>query len=287
MKAEAFCPAHVTGFFKAEERGSLGAGFCLELGVYTEVEAGPGSGTGISVRGRGSDLAVSEWVAEKFRKISGFGGRLEVRHELEVPPGYGLGCSAAAALSLSYALDEALGAGLGHEKAASVAHEAELACKTGLGDVLAAYHGGFEIRTSAGGPGRGAVQKMDSADLAAAVACFAPVPTSSFMKDRMHTINGLGGEMVRELRRGGGAGRFQDMSMEFAEHAGMDTPRVRRAADVLRGAGLRCGVAMVGETVFALDSRSRVELAARRLRELPGAEVLVSGIGRGARSGRR
>jgi len=45
MRGMAFCPAHVTGFFKAEldeknnieEIGSLGAGFSIEKGVKTTV----------------------------------------------------------------------------------------------------------------------------------------------------------------------------------------------------------------------------------------------------------
>lgn len=285
MEAKAFCPAHVTGFFKAEEGGSLGAGFSTEAGVLTQVRACAGSGTEVSASGYGcADLSVSRRVAGRFRELSGFGGRLEVRHRLGVPAGYGLGCSAAAALSLAYALDGALGTGLGRERAALAAHEAEIECKTGLGDVLAAYHGGFEIRTSAGGPGSGRVSRMDWPGLVAVIACFAPVPTARFMKEKMGGINGLGGRMVRELARGGGAGRFQEMSMEFAAHAGMDTARVRRAARALGSAGYGCGVAMVGETVFSLVPASEAGAAARILRAQRPAALIVSGIdGRGAR----
>ena len=47
MRGLAFCPAHVTGFFKAEvanqlqlpeELGSVGAGFSIEDGVTTKVQ---------------------------------------------------------------------------------------------------------------------------------------------------------------------------------------------------------------------------------------------------------
>ena len=256
----------------------------MGLGVTTEAEALSGSGTSIEARGREcADLSVSECVAGRFRDIAGFGGRLEIRHELGVPPGYGLGCSAAAALSLAYALDEALGTDLGMERAAAVAHEAELECRTGLGDVLAAWRGGFEIRTVAGGPGKGRVSSAGLPGTAAVVACIAPVPTKEFMRDRMGGINGLGGKMVTELSRGGGLARFHRMSFEFAEHAGLATARVRRAARVLRSAGLGCGVAMIGETVFCLAPALRAGEAARALRSSLGAEVLVSGVGGGAR----
>ncbi len=281
---KAFCPAHVTGFFKAEEGGSLGAGFSIELGVTTEVSASEGEGTEILVRGRKpGDLRVSEHVAGRFRQMSGFAGKLRITHELGVPVGYGLGCSAAAALSLAYALDAALGTNLGRQGAARVAHEAEIECRTGLGDVLAAYHGGFEIRVSAGAPGRGRIVKMPHGGVRAVIACFAPVPTTEFIKNRMSGINGLGGRMVSELLRGGGAKRFQEMSLEFAEYIDVMTPRMRRAAGVLRDYG--CGVAMFGETVFALVPAREAEGARRRLcGRYPEAEVLECGIdGRGAR----
>ena len=47
MEATAFCPAHVTGFFKAhlddnqnnlEKVGSMGAGFSIKQGVTTRVK---------------------------------------------------------------------------------------------------------------------------------------------------------------------------------------------------------------------------------------------------------
>ena len=47
MEAQAFCPAHVTGFFKAhlddnqsnlENLGSMGAGFSIKQGVTTKVK---------------------------------------------------------------------------------------------------------------------------------------------------------------------------------------------------------------------------------------------------------
>jgi len=48
MRAKAFSPAHITGFFKAEleeedpnQLGSLGAGFSIEKGVKTTVNVRP------------------------------------------------------------------------------------------------------------------------------------------------------------------------------------------------------------------------------------------------------
>ena len=117
---------------------------------------------------------------------------LDITHEIGIPVGYGLGCSAAAALSLALALNKAIGAGYTREQAGTIAHNAEVRCRTGLGDVLAAYHGGFEIRTAPGAPGIGAVKKMQSGGCEAVIACFEPVSTPDFLRDKMESINGNG-----------------------------------------------------------------------------------------------
>jgi len=43
-----------------------------------------------------------------------------------------------------------------------IAHNAEVNCKTGLGDVLASFHGGFEVRVKPGAPGIGTVEKIST-----------------------------------------------------------------------------------------------------------------------------
>ena len=316
---EAFCPAHVTGFFKAEEgsdsagedgRGSLGAGFSIALGVRTRVSGARiergGHGPGrlrISTTGYApEDTAVSREVVAEFERASG-GARLsaDIRHEIGVPVGYGLGCSSAAALSLALALGEALGCGMQAEQAGRIAHRAEIRCRTGLGDVLAAYHGGFEVRTRAGAPGVGRVRRAGAAaaaaegpgcgleGTAAVIGCFSPVSTRRFIDERLAGINGLGGAMVERMAGpGGDMGAFQEMSMEFARHIGVVTPRMAAAAAGLRGAGIKCGVALFGETVFALATGGAGEEEGERAAEILagcGCATIRTEIGGPARAG--
>ena len=84
---------------------------------------------------------------------------MNIEHEISIPVGYGLGSSSAVALSLSLALDQALNTKLDKNTIGQIAHNAEVNCKTGLGDVLASFHGGFEIRVKPGAPGIGTVTK--------------------------------------------------------------------------------------------------------------------------------
>ena len=76
MQAVAFCPGHITGFFKAEIeqvkpelQGSIGAGFCIKEGVTTKVRIlhSDKPDFKIKVTGYQSDnTQVSEFVISEF-----------------------------------------------------------------------------------------------------------------------------------------------------------------------------------------------------------------------------
>lgn len=260
MRGVAFCPAHVTAFFGpvagADElrTGSVGAGFSVSAGVRTAVEARGAPAPRRSVRATGRaapDTAVSDAVISEYEAIAGTPLDVAAVHGAGVPAGYGLGSSAAVALSLSLALNEALGTGLSRERAAQVAHAAEIRCKTGLGDVAGALGGGMEVRVSAGAPGVARVRRADS-DARAVIACYAPVDTRRYIERRLRSINGLGGRMASEMRSPDDAAALQSMSARFAAHIGAVTPRMRAAMGALGAEGIACGVALLGQTVFAL-----------------------------------
>lgn len=349
-QAAAFCPAHITGFFKAfagshvdggraqrgedradwrQEAGSTGAGFSLAVGVTTRVGLTDARGAGRLRRAGGArapavdtdgadgdvtaantaattpsyvitttgydtdDTALSEITIQRFLQAAGrrgatvpAGSVLDVRHEISVPVGYGLGCSGAVALSLAYALNDALGAGMTREELSGIAHAAEIECRTGLGDVLASYHGGFEVRVKPGAPGVGRVESIPAGDVTVLVLCMAPISTRRFIAERLPHINGLGGKMIGRLRRSRDYAHFEDMSLEFAEYVGVVTPRMRRVINALRGAGIRCGVALFGETIFCMvEAGGAAEARAEQiLRNCGSGHVIKSGIDRrGAR----
>jgi pantoate kinase len=264
MKGVAFCPAHVTGFFKAEIgknqsspefSGSLGAGFSLVDGVTTSVQVTPSdsSSVEISISGHQPDnTMVSEFVVNEFlNKINNKNFNLKISHNVSIPVGYGLGCSGAVALSLAMALNDALDAKMTREEVGQLAHRAEVICKTGLGDVLASYHGGFEIRTKPGAPGIGSLKKIDS-DSKVIMICFAPISTKKFIEEKIEMINGLGGKMVNKLLETNDSNDFQDMSVEFAKYVQVMTPRMERVISDLQSNGIKCGVALFGETIFSI-----------------------------------
>jgi len=291
MEAKAFCPAHITGFFKAhledsqndlESLGSMGAGFSIKQGVTTRViisvKNNQQSNFHILTKGYQSDKTdVSEYVLNEFLKLGKFSDKFfDIEHEILIPVGYGLGSSSAVALSLSYALDQALDTKLDKTRIGQIAHNAEVNCKTGLGDVLASYHGGFEIRIKPGAPGIGCVEKIIAAKIAIMMICFSPISTNKFIKERLSQINGLGGKMVNKLLESKNYEQFQDMSLEFAKYVDVMTPRMQKLVDELSQNNIKCGIALFGETVFSMIPKEKENDVLKILGKYPEGLIIKS-----------
>ena len=293
MRGVAFCPAHITGFFKAdleseslESKGSLGAGFSIQDGVTTTVQVRESDKKDFQLKITGykpDNTLVSEFVIKKFLDLINENYFVDVHHDISVPVGYGLGCSAAVALSLSLALDQALGTQLSKTQIGQIAHNAEIVCKTGLGDVLAAFHGGFEIRTKSGAPGIGSVEKIDTEYNSVIMICFAPISTPEFLRDKLSSINGLGGKMVHKLLASRDTNEFQDMSLEFAKYIKVVTPKMQQVIDELEKNGIKCGVALFGETIFVLSTFELENKVLNILKKYDGVVIKSKIDGFGAR----
>ena len=289
MMATAFCPAHITGFFKAEldkedskQLGSLGAGFSIQKGVKTTVTVREKtkhdiSDFAIKVNGfESGDMRVSELVLSRFSVKGKF---IDVTHDIDVPVGYGFGCSAAVALSLSIALNDALDCKLTKIQVAQIAHDIEIECRTGLGDVLASYHGGFEVRVKPGAPGIGQVKKINSKEKRdVIIICFNPISTKKFLKEKISSINGLGGKMVKKLIESNDTEEFQDMSLKFAKYVNVVTPKMNQVINLLHKNGIKCGVALFGETVFSLVTKDEKNKVKALLKQFDDGLIITSKI---------
>ena len=287
--ATAFCPAHITGFFKAEldkedskQLGSLGAGFSIQKGVKTTVAVRDKTKHDISdftikVDGfESGDMRVSELVLNRFSVKGKF---IDVTHDIDVPVGYGFGCSAAVALSLAIALNDALDCKLTKIQVAQIAHNIEIECRTGLGDVLASYHGGFEIRVKPGAPGVGQVKKIDLSEKRdVIIICFNPISTKKFLKEKISSINGLGGKMVKKLIESNDTEEFQDMSIKFAKYVNVVTPKMNQVINLLHKNGIKCGVALFGETVFSLVTKDEKNKVKALLKQFDDGLIITSKI---------
>jgi len=291
MEAIAFCPAHVTGFFKAhveenqmfpEKFGSMGAGFSIKEGVTTRVvisnNKNQNSKFKISTKGFQSDKTdVSEFVLGEFLKLGKFEDYFfDIEHQISIPVGYGLGSSGAVALSLSFALDQALGTNLDKIDIGKIAHNAEVNCKTGLGDVLASYYGGFEIRVKPGAPGIGKVETIDTENISIIMVCFSPISTNKFIQEQLSKINGLGGKMVDKLLESKDYDKFQDMSLEFAKYVNVMTPRMEKLIEELSLNGIKSGVALFGETIFSMVPKKMESKVLEIVKKYPEGKIITS-----------
>jgi pantoate kinase len=290
--AKAFSPGHITGFFEIPAvqgdplyRGSRGAGFSVDRGIATTVqlyEGKPGSKVLINDKiAKPREAEVSQWVVDQYMKDFDRPYFVRVEHEIDIPVGFGLGSSGAAALSLSYALNEVLGSRLTRIGAAQLAHQAEIACRTGLGTVIAEFVGGFEMRTEAGAPGIGMVESMPLGGHKAVILCISPISTKAFLAGRMGEINGLGGKMLRRLSESRSIDDFLSMSFQFAQTLGLTGGRCAGPISALRNRGLVGSVALFGETVFTIVSDADAQEAADILGKF-GGTLMVCDIGGGA-----
>ncbi len=282
MQAVAFCPGHITGFFKAELdqkrpelQGSLGAGFCIKEGVTTSVKVTPSDKPHFKIKVTGyqtDNTQVSEFVINEFFKLAKESYFIDVEHHIAIPVGYGLGSSGAVALSLAFALNKAMGTNLSRTQVGQMAHDAEIYCKTGLGTVLSSYYGGFEIRTKQGAPGIGSLKKVHN-NSSAIMICFSPISTKEFMKTELSRLNGLGGRMVNKLLKSRDTMEFLDMSLEFAKYIRVITPKMDAVINDLHNNGIKCGVAMFGETVFTLVPKSKEDQVMKILKKYDGIVI--------------
>ena len=287
--ARAYSPGHITGFFEVPHhisgfhflhRGSKGAGFSIDRGITTTAylydSAKPDYQ--ISINGiKSHNAEVSKWVIEEYLKLADRPYFISIHHDVEIPIGFGLGSSGAAALSLSYALNQVLDTGLNRTQAAQIAHHAEIDCNTGLGTVIAEFAGGFEMRTSTGGPGVGSVSKINlDKSYKAVVLCLAPILTRSFLTNRINEINGLGGIMLSKLSASRSLDDFLKMSHGFAEMLSLTEGRCKGPITALKTRAIESSVALFGQTVFTIVSEERAAEAAGALREFGGSLIVCN-----------
>ncbi|TLZ89081.1 MAG: GHMP kinase [Methanobacteriota archaeon] len=279
-EGEAFCPGHATAFFEVHEdpdpraKGSRGAGLSLSLGVRTvaKVREARRSSLDIMVNERRQKAEVTQRVVEKLTGSRSL--EIKILSETPLPVSQGFGVSAAAALSTALALDEALGGGLPRDELVAIAHETEVECATGLGDVVPASLGGMDLRWKPGAPGYSEVRTFPvQADLLLAV-LGQEIPTKSILRDapKVATINRVGGALVDEFSRSPSFERLFDLGNRFAEETGLAN---RTMLEVIRASRMfgRATMAMLGNSLFATGNSEQLASLYRKFGTLQRCEV--------------
>lgn len=257
MRATAFCPGHVTGFFQICEHqdllsmGSRGAGMCLTLGATSAVSLDQAKRPSIEILldGRRSGAEVTRTALEYL--IGDDELAVKVRTSLDLPQSQGFGMSAAGALSASLAAAKLLGKG--KQKAFEAAHIAEIKCRSGLGDVSAIHKGGITIRVRPGLPPRGKVLRIRGQPEVVLCVVGGRLLTRSIMSDpvKRRVIISSGSRRVDELVEEPSLDNLMRLSREFALESELASRRVVAAMSAAEKLG-QASMAMLGNSVFAI-----------------------------------
>ncbi|MEM2955260.1 MAG: pantoate kinase [Nitrososphaerales archaeon] len=272
MEASAFSPSHITGFFEIINeqsdlllKGSRGAGICLSKGVktYVKIKESFNPELKVSLNGKAFESTqLTRCVIDSFLPKNDRNYSFFVDYDVQMPIGSGFGSSGACALSLSLALNEALGMGLSKVEAASIAHKAEIKCKTGLGTVIAETYGGFEARVKAGAPGIGEIKQIPiSNDYSVACLSLGPISTKAMLSDEIlrNRVNEAGKGLVDRFITEPSPENFMIFSREFSDSLSIYTNRVKKVLNELDDHGFKCSMAMIGETIFSFTKAKEAE----------------------------
>ena len=257
----AFCPAHITCFFRPAvsdgilESGSRGVGIRLRSGTIVHVEEIRGE-TKIFIDGKKNNARITKYVLEHMAP----GRCFEVNAECGVPPGQGFGMSASGAVAAALCMSEITGKS--RTEAFEMAHAAEVVCGGGLGDVSGLMHeGDVPIRIKAGLPPRGQVTD-------------AGIPfermTLVVLGKKLSTAGVLGNDAkVKRLCEAGDAAMdsfLKDtskdallrISNEFSSESQIRGSMVDGAMRALENKGIRSSMCMLGNSIFTDASEDEV-----------------------------
>ncbi|MFP4170978.1 MAG: pantoate kinase [Methanomassiliicoccales archaeon] len=262
MRARAFSPGHITGFFMIcdghglDSSGSRGAGACISLGATSEVEASSGTGRmEVLIDGQPSPAPVTRQALAYLIEDRTIDVRVETR--LDLPCGQGFGMSAAGTLSAAMAMTELMGWEM--EEAVTASHRAEVVHRSGLGDVAAIATGGVTIRRREGIPPHGLVERIPG-DLELVLAVVGPeIHTSQVLgRDMRRRINSVGEECLCALDDSPTLSNLFRLSRDFARRTGLITPPVEGALEAIQGLGPGSMV-MLGNSVFASGELDEIQ----------------------------
>ncbi len=257
MRASAFCPGHITGFFEICENkdllstGSRGAGLCLTLGATSRVniEGSQRQSIHVTIEGHISRAEVTK-TALRFL-LGKQKAEVQVKTTLDLPQSQGFGMSAAGALSASIAAAHLLGRS--RQEAFEAAHIAEIVNRCGLGDVSALHKAGITIREKAGLPPKGRVLRIPGCPEVVLCVLGGRLLTRSVLTDleKKRAINASGSRKVDRIVKNPSLQELFRLSSEFAFETGLASRKTREVIGAASKLGM-ASMSMLGNSVFAV-----------------------------------
>ncbi len=262
----AFAPGHVTGLFAVHdegetplERGSRGAGWCLDKGAWAAVQ--PTDETVFLLNGEPDDAPVTLTALEHLAGDT----PLAVDLRLDLPVGQGFGMSAAGTLAACLATANLLG--LDPEKALEATHVAEVEAGSGLGDAIGSWFGSGELRIQPGCPPHGWAMQVQPPQDVGFLYCVLgeSIPTRDIIGDpdwaeatRQH-----GDQAVDRILDAGRERAWElilEESIGFGSHLGLMPTRMLALGQKMPK-DVQWGQCMLGSTLWVTGTRGDLERA--------------------------
>lgn len=260
--AVAFCPGHISGWFRPEfssaenAPGSVGGGIVIDRGVESAAaRSDKTSVTCLYTDGEGSVIKTIEGSppVEYALKSAGITAKITTRTDLPQESGFGL--SGAAIISSLAAGADVAGVQISVKEILRIAYMTEISFRTGLGDVPAVAAGGYVCRTS---PGLGGeiIRRYDM-DRPLFTVNFGSLPTADVLgeKDVIKRINEAFPSRCPKSPQD-----FFRTARVFSEKSGLITRKVREVLLECDSKGIPACMTMLGNGVFAYGDDAKAVL---------------------------
>ncbi len=290
-QATAFAPAHVSGLFAVHDdaddplqRGSRGAGWCLDKGAHATVRTA--DALEITLNGHPGSASVTRAALEMLDLPQ----PVAVDIRLELPTGQGFGMSAAGTLAACLAACHLFD--LEPERALEATHTQEVLQGTGLGDAVGSWFGCGEVRVKPGCPPHGWAMRIEAPAEKGFLFCTMgdAIETASIIGEPewKQATRTLGDEAVDRIMDHGREGAWQKLLIEsavFSHRIGLMSKEMAKLGSRLPE-GLSWGQCMLGNTLWVYGTDGDLERC-EALLEGCGALVRAGVDGNGARMTRR
>ncbi|MDP3941362.1 MAG: hypothetical protein Q8Q49_03580 [bacterium] len=255
-KAQAFSPGNISCFFQLHDhknprwRGSYGLGFTVDKGVTVTVLRA--QKTSITFNGKVLHVPTVLSVVSKLTKEP-----VAIQITSPLPLGSGFGLSGASALATAYALNKLLHLRKTKKQLAVIAHTADAAEGTGLGDVVNQYFGGFLLKTKPSSKFQ--VQKLLTTNIPIYWYSFGTLSTKGVLSNKK-LVAAIGEaadtaiEKTKNLRSAekNSLSELLDISYEFVKASRLlRDKRTSEMIEKIRAEGGHASMIVVGNAVFS------------------------------------
>jgi len=287
FKVKAYAPGHITGIFSIydeyedpAQRGSRGVGFSTDMGAVATIVGRKSKKIEVNAKYTYGKAETTEMGVKQLLENYDLKYKVEIEIKTSLPVSQGFGMSASGTLAALFGITKALK--IKEEEALKYAHIAEIYTGTGLGDVVAEWIGGFEVRVLPGIPPFGVVERIRNVpkNLKIVLAIVdEPIKTKRIIKNREYKekINSFGDDLIEEfLDSDQSIEEFASLSYEFAMELGLISEKMYNIIKKLWHNGIYASQCMLGGSIFAFGKEAEDILI-----DLGVEDIYVCGIGKG------